>query len=169
MQIPYQGKKPQVHESVFLAPGASIIGDTRIGQDSSVFFGCVLRGDINSITIGRATNVQDLTTLHVASDIPVQIGDEVSIGHGCLIHACTLANRILVGMGSIIMDGVEIGEDCLVAAGSLLPKGKIYYPGSLIIGNPARILRPLTPEEIKSIAQLAKKYVGVKNGYLNNP
>jgi carbonic anhydrase/acetyltransferase-like protein (isoleucine patch superfamily) len=164
--IPFKGLVPTLHSSAYIAPGASIIGDTRIGEDSSVFFGCVLRGDINSISIGRATNVQDLTTVHVASNLGVIIGDEVSIGHGCIIHACTLGNRILVGMGSIIMDGVEIPDNCLIGAGSLLPKGKKYPPGTLILGNPAKVLRSLTPEEVESIPLLAKKYVGVKNQYL---
>ena len=166
MQIPFKGIIPTIHPTVYIAPGASIIGDTCIGEDSSIFFGCVLRGDINSISIGRATNVQDLTTLHVASNLGVIIGDEVSIGHGCIIHACTLGNKILVGMGSILMDGVEVADNCLIAAGSLLPKGKKYPPGSLILGNPAKVLRPLTQEEAESIPLLAIKYIGVKNQYL---
>jgi len=169
MRLPYLNRQPEIGKGVFIAGSADIIGRVVLGDDSSVFFQCVLRADINDIIIGQRSNIQDHTTLHVASHLPVQIGDEVSIGHGCTIHACTLGHRILVGMGAIIMDGCQVGNDCLIAAGSLLPKDKIFPAGHLILGNPAKVNRPLTAEEITGLSALAQKYVGVKNNYLANP
>jgi carbonic anhydrase/acetyltransferase-like protein (isoleucine patch superfamily) len=164
--LSFGDKQPDLGQRVFLAPSADIIGQVRLGEDASVFFQCVLRADINHITVGPRTNIQDQTTVHVASDLGTTIGADVSIGHGCIIHACTLGDRILVGMGAIIMDGVVVGDDCLIAAGSLLSKGKIYEPGSLILGNPAKVVRKLTAEEIAGLAKLAAKYVHVKDVYL---
>jgi gamma-carbonic anhydrase len=158
-------KQPTLGSRVYLAPSADIIGQVVLGTDASVFFQCVLRADINSITVGEATNIQDHTTVHVASDMGTRIGSMVSVGHGCIIHACTVSDRVLVGMGSILMDGAVVGEDSLIAAGSLLPKGKAYPPGSLILGNPAKAVRALSPEEIAGIARLAEKYVKVKDAY----
>jgi len=149
-----------------VAPSADIIGQVILGDDTSIFYQCVLRGDINSITVGARSNIQDHCTLHVASDLSVTLGEDVSVGHGCIIHACTIGDRVLVGMGSIIMDGTTVGEDCLIAAGSLLVKGKVFEPGSLIMGNPARTIRKLTPEEIAGLAKLAAKYIMVKDVYL---
>jgi gamma-carbonic anhydrase len=162
----YLDHKPVLGERVFVAGSADVIGQVTLGDDASVFFQCVLRGDINTIMVGARSNIQDHTTVHLASDTGVIIGDDVSIGHGCTIHACTLGDRVLVGMGAIVMDGCVVGADSLIAAGSLLPKGKVYPAGSLILGNPAKVLRPLSPEEVASIAALAQKYVGVKNHYL---
>lgn len=158
--------RPVLGEGAFVAPSADVIGRVTLGRDASVFFQCVLRADINAITVGDRSNIQDHTTVHVASGLGAVIGADVSVGHGCVIHACTLEDRILVGMGSVIMDGTTVGSDCLIAAGSLLPKGKAFPPGSLILGNPARVSRPLTPEEIAGLAGLAAKYVKVKDVYL---
>jgi gamma-carbonic anhydrase len=160
-------KRPDLGQRVFLAPSADIIGQVRLGEDASVFFQCVLRADINHITVGARTNIQDHTTVHVASDRGTTIGEDVSIGHGCTIHACTVGDRVLVGMGSIIMDGAVIEADCLVAAGSLVPKGKAFATGSLIMGNPAKAVRKLTAEEVQGLAKLAAKYVMVKDVYLD--
>ncbi len=167
MLLPYQGHRPALAPGVFVAQDADVIGRVILGEDASVFFQCVLRGDINSISVGARTNIQDRTVVHVADDFPARVGDDVSVGHGCILHACTVGHRVLVGMGSILMDGVTVGEDSVVGAGSLLPKGKTYPPGSLILGNPARVLRPLTEEEKMDVLRLAGKYVGVKNEYLN--
>ncbi len=167
MILSFGDKRPELGQRVFLAPSADIIGEVRLGEDASVFFQCVLRADINHITVGARTNIQDHTTVHVASDLGTLIGEDVSIGHGCTIHACTLGDRVLVGMGSIIMDGATVGDDSLIAAGSLLSKGKSFAAGSLIMGNPARAIRALTGEEIAGLAKLAAKYVHVKDVYLN--
>ncbi len=163
---PFGPHHPVLGEGAYVAPSADVIGRVTLGRDASVFFQCVLRADINVITVGDRTNIQDHTTVHLASDRGTHIGSDVSIGHGCTIHACTIRDRVLVGMGSIIMDATEVGEDSLVAAGSLLPKGKVFPPGSLILGNPARVARALTPEEVAGLARLAEKYVLVKDAYL---
>lgn len=164
---PFGAHRPSLGEGAYVAPSADVIGRVTLGTDASVFFQCVLRADINTISVGARSNIQDQTTVHVASDLGTVIGERVSIGHGCVIHACTIADRVLIGMGTIIMDGTAVGPDCLVAAGSLLPKGKAYAAGSLIMGNPAKVARKLTPEEIEGLARLADKYVRVKDVYLN--
>lgn len=157
---------PVLGPRAFVAPSADVIGGVELGEDASVFFQCVLRGDINSIRVGPRSNVQDHTTIHVASDLGASLGSDVSVGHGCTIHACRVGDRVLVGMGSIIMDGTVVGDDCLIAAGSLLPKGKVFEAGSLIMGNPAHTVRKLSPEEIAGLTALAQKYVRVKDVYL---
>lgn len=166
MLLPYRDKFPALGARAFVAPDATLVGDVTLGEDSSVFFQSVLRADINAIRIGARSNLQDHCTVHLASDIPTIVGDDVSVGHRCILHACTVGDRVLVGMGSIIMDKVVIGEYSIVGAGSLIPKGKTFPPGSLIVGTPARLVRPLTEEEKASIPKLAAKYVGVKNEYL---
>ncbi len=166
MILNFKGNAPQMADNCFIADNATIIGDVKMGDDSSVFFNSVVRGDINGIEIGERSNIQDNCVLHVSSILKVKIGNEVSVGHSCNIHACTLGDKVLVGMGSIIMDGVEVGTQCIIGAGSLLPKGKKYPPQSLIIGTPARAIRLLTADEIESLTALALKYVGVKNEYL---
>jgi carbonic anhydrase/acetyltransferase-like protein (isoleucine patch superfamily) len=166
--LAFGDSQPVLGPRVFVAPSADVIGRVELGEDASVFFQCVLRADINSIRVGPRTNIQDQTTIHVASDLGTTLGADVSVGHGCVIHACTVGDRVLVGMGSIIMDGTVVGDDCLIAAGSLLPKGKTYAPGSLIMGNPAKPVRKLTAEEIDGLAKLARKYVHVKDVYLHS-
>ena len=166
MLLRYQNFCPTLGLRVFVAHDADVIGRVTLAEDASIFFQCVLRGDINTIEVGARTNIQDHTVVHLASDLPTLIGADVSVGHRCILHACTVRDRVLVGMGSILMDGVVVGEDSIVGAGSLLSRGKTFPPGSLILGNPARVLRPLTEEEKSGIAKLATKYIGVKNNYL---
>jgi gamma-carbonic anhydrase len=164
--LPYRDKYPIIGTRAFVAPDATLIGDVTLGDDASVFFQCVLRGDINAIRVGARSNIQDHTTVHLASAVPTIVGEDVSVGHRCILHACTVGDRVLVGMGSILMDNVVIGEDSIIGAGSLIPKGKVFPPGSLIVGSPARLVRPLTDEEKASIPALARKYIGVKEEYL---
>ena len=166
MLLPFQGVNPILGARVFIAHDADVIGRVTLGEDASIFFQCVLRADINAIEIGARTNIQDHTTVHLASDRPTLIGSDVSVGHRCILHACTVGDRVLVGMGSILMDGSVIGADSIVGAGSLVPKGKAFPPGMLVLGNPARVLRALTEEEKAGIQLLARKYVGVKDAYL---
>lgn len=166
MILSFGDKRPVIGDRVFLAPSADVIGQVTLAEDSSIFFQCVLRADINSISVGARSNIQDQTTIHVASDLGTVIGADVSVGHGCIIHACTIGDRVLVGMGTVIMDGTQVGDDCLIAAGSLLPKGKVFEAGSLIMGNPARATRKLSADEIAGLAKLAAKYVHVKDVYL---
>ncbi len=167
MLLPYHDRFPVIGPRAFVAPDATLIGDVTLGEDASVFFQCVLRADINAIRIGARSNIQDHTTIHLASRIPTVVGEDVSVGHRCILHACTVKDRVLVGMGSILMDDVVIGEDSIVGAGSLIPKGKTFPPGSLIVGSPARLVRPLTDDEKASIPALAHKYLGVKDEYLS--
>jgi carbonic anhydrase/acetyltransferase-like protein (isoleucine patch superfamily) len=164
--LPYQNRLPVLGSGAFVAPDATLIGDVTLGEDASVFFQCVLRADINAISIGARSNIQDHTTIHLASNVPTLVGEDVNVGHRCILHACTIGDRVLVGMGSIVMDNVVIGPDSIIGAGSLIPKGKTFPPGSLIMGSPARLVRALTEEEKASIPGLASKYIGVKNEYL---
>jgi carbonic anhydrase/acetyltransferase-like protein (isoleucine patch superfamily) len=168
MLLPWRDKSPVLGRGAFVAPDATLVGDVTLGEDASVFFQCVLRADINAIRIGARSNIQDHTTIHLASAVPTVVGDDVNVGHRCILHACTIEDRVLVGMGSIIMDNAVIGADSIVGAGTLVPKGKTFPPGSLILGSPARLVRPLTDDEKASIPALARKYVGVKDEYLKS-
>jgi carbonic anhydrase/acetyltransferase-like protein (isoleucine patch superfamily) len=169
MIFPFQGKEPQIHDSCFLAPSADIIGDVEIGENSSVWFQVVIRGDVNSIKIGERTNVQDHSTLHVTRPNQFEgasktgnglvIGDDVTIGHRVTLHGCTIKNRVLVGMGAIIMDKAVIDDDSIVAAGALVTQGKVFPPRSLIQGSPATAVRPLTDKEVAFMTASSANYV----------
>jgi gamma-carbonic anhydrase len=152
---------PNLAPNAFIAPGAVILGDVSLGEDSSVWYGCVLRADIESIRIGRGTNLQDGTIVHLASDRGTVVGDHVTCGHRCLLHACTVGDEVLVGMGAILMDGVEIGSRSIIGAGALVTKGTIIPPGSLVMGSPAKVVRSLTRIEKEGIRHWAEKYVAV--------
>lgn len=166
MIFSYQDTWPEIHETAFIAPSADIVGRVKIGAESSVWFQCVVRGDVHSITIGDRTNVQDLTMLHVTHDrYKLTIGDEVTIGHRALVHGCTIGSQCLIGMGSIIMDGAEIGEQSVVGAGSLVTEGKKFPPRSLIIGSPAKVVRQLSDEEVSRLKYSADHYVRVSQNY----
>jgi carbonic anhydrase/acetyltransferase-like protein (isoleucine patch superfamily) len=150
-----------IKDSVFLASGAQVVGDVEIGENSSIWYNAVLRGDTNPIRIGENTNVQDNAVLHVNRNRGLFIGDNVTIGHGAIVHGCTVGNNVLVGMGSIILDGAEIGDHCIIGAGALVTANKEIPSGSLVYGNPARIIRALTEEEKDSIIISAKNYCEV--------
>jgi carbonic anhydrase/acetyltransferase-like protein (isoleucine patch superfamily) len=164
--ISYNKKHPEIGENVFIAEGVRLIGAVAIGNDSSVFFNSVLRADINSITVGQRTNIQDNCTLHVASDKPVIVGNDVTIGHNVVIHACEIGDNVTVGMSSTVMNGAVIGKNSIVAAGSLVTSNKVFPEGVLILGNPAKVKRELTEEEIEANQKMAVKYMGVKNNYI---
>jgi carbonic anhydrase/acetyltransferase-like protein (isoleucine patch superfamily) len=152
---------PQTGETLFLAWNAEIAGDVRLAQDVSVWFGAVLRGDLQPIIVGRGSNIQDNVTLHVDSVTPCVIGQKVTVGHNAVIHAACVEDQCLIGIGAIIMSRSRIGERSIVGAGSLVTEGKNFPPGSLIYGNPARLVRALTPEEIAGVGATAERYIRV--------
>jgi carbonic anhydrase/acetyltransferase-like protein (isoleucine patch superfamily) len=158
---PHHGHWPKIHDTAFVAPSADLIGEVEIGEHSSVWFQVVIRGDVNWIRIGARTNIQDHSMLHVTRrKSPLTIGDEVTVGHRVTLHGCTVGNRVLLGMGAILLDDCRIGDDCIVAAGALVTKGTVVPPGSLVLGAPAKVVRPLTSEEIAFLKQSAENYVG---------
>ena len=164
---PYGNKKPVVGERVFIAPGARVIGEVELADDVSIFHNAVLRGDINSITVGKGTNIQDNSTVHLARDKGVVIGEGVTVGHNAIVHACKIEDFCIIGMGSCIMDGAVIGHHSVVGAGALVTSGKEYPPYSLITGSPARRVRDLTQEEIAYCEASSGHYIEVKNVFLN--
>lgn len=164
--ISFNGKVPKLGKKVYLADGVRLIGDIEIGDDSSVFFNAVLRADISSIRIGSRTNIQDNVTIHLSHIKGVEIGNDVTIGHNAILHACTIQDHCLIGMGAIVMDGAIIRKNSVVAAGALVTPDKEYPEGSLIIGAPARIGRSLTVEEMEMNARDAANYVIVKDELL---
>ena len=151
----------KIAKSVFLAPGTQVVGDVKIGENSSIWYNAVLRGDTNPIVIGENTNVQDNAVLHVNRNRGLYIGNNVTIGHGAIVHGCTVGNNVLIGMGSIILDGVEIEDHCIIGAGSLVTANKVIPEGSMVYGNPAKVIRMLTEEEKESILVSAKNYCEV--------
>ena len=165
----YKGKVPKIDPSVYLSENVVIIGDVEIGKDSSVWFGTVIRGDVNYIRIGERTNIQDNSVVHVTHEThPTIIGNDVTVGHRAVLHGCVLHNHILVGMGAVIMDGVEIEDFVLVGAGALVTPNKRIPSGVLVAGVPAKIVRDLREEEIELIKESAKNYVAYKNAYMKD-
>ncbi|GEP45674.1 gamma carbonic anhydrase family protein [Brevifollis gellanilyticus] len=160
------GTSPSVPETAFIAPGAVVIGAVELGVESSIWFGSVLRGDINRIIVGSQSNVQDGSVLHVSDDHACVLGDRVTVGHRAIVHACTVEDDVLIGMGAIILDGARIGARSTIAAGALVTKNMQVPPGSLVIGAPAKVVRALTPEEQAANTKLAHKYVEVSRRYL---
>lgn len=166
MQIPFGEKSPQIDPSVLIVPTATIIGDVIIGAESSLWFQVVVRGDVNHIRIGERTNIQDGTVVHVTNQThPTLIGDEVTVGHNVTLHGCTIGDRCLVGIGSIILDGATIGADCMIGAGSLVTPGTEIPPGCLVLGSPAKVKRQLSTEEIAFLKQSADNYLGYMKSY----
>jgi len=157
---PHHGKWPDIHETAWIAPSADVLGEVSVGAQSSVWFQVVIRGDVNTIEIGDRTNIQDHTMLHVTrKKAALKIGDEVTVGHRCMLHGCTIGNRVLVGMGAIVMDHAEIGDESIVGAGALVTEGKKFPARSLIIGSPAKAVRELKPEELAFLPKSSENYV----------
>ncbi len=155
----FQDKKPNIHESCFVAETADIIGDVTIGANSNIWYKAVLRGDDNCIKIGENTNIQDNTVVHISKIYPTIIGDNVTIGHSSIVHACKIGNNTLIGMGAIVLDGAEVGDETIIGAGSLVAQGKKIPSGVLALGSPAKVIRELTDEEKKSLKVSADHYV----------
>ena len=152
-------KQPRIAESVFLAEGSRILGDVTIGEHSSVWYNAVIRGDLAEINIGEYTNIQDLVTIHVNDRQPVTIEDRVTVGHRAILHGCTIRRGSLVGMGAIVLDGAVVGEETTIAAGALVTGNKTYPPRVMLMGIPARVVRELTEEEIRSNYEATERYV----------
>jgi carbonic anhydrase/acetyltransferase-like protein (isoleucine patch superfamily) len=158
-------KKPQIEQSVFIAPTATIIGDVIIGMDSSVWFNCVIRGDVNSISIGEATSIQDLSTLHSDAGKPLTIGNRVTVGHACVLHGCIIEDGCLIGMGAIVMNGAHIGRGSVIAAGSVVTEGKIIPPFSLVTGAPGKVIRTYNESKLDENRSAAQHYVDLARAY----
>lgn len=164
--LTFRGQTPRVDPSVFLAEGATVIGDVEIGAESSVWFGAVIRGDVHWIRIGERTNVQDLAVLHVTTGTaPLTIGSEVTVGHRAILHGCTVEDGSLIGMGAIVLDGATIGKGSLVAAGAVVSVGSVVAPGTLVAGVPATVKRSLRPDEMRSLLQSARHYSDLAKVY----
>jgi carbonic anhydrase/acetyltransferase-like protein (isoleucine patch superfamily) len=158
-------KGPSIHSSAWIVPGATVLGDVILEEESSIWYGAVLRGDLNRIIIGPRSNVQDNAVIHVDTGYPTTVGDLVTIGHTAIVHACKIDNEVLVGMGSIILDDVEVGARSIIGANAVLTMGMKIPPGSLVLGSPAKIRRELTLDEQKDIARWAWGYVETAKQY----
>lgn len=166
---PYEGKSPRFGQRVFVADNAAIIGDVELGDDVSIWFGTTVRGDVNSIRVGRGTNIQDNCTVHVHHDRwSTEIGEAVTVGHGAIVHGCTIQRGALIGMGSRVLDGAVVGESALVGAGALVPEGMHVPPRTLVVGVPAKVKRDLTMEELARLDQSWRNYVDYKERYLSS-
>jgi len=164
----YLRRAPSIHPTAFVAPGAVVLGDVTLEEGSSVWFQAVLRGDINAIKIGPRSNIQDGSVIHLADDFPTIVGELVTVGHKAILHACTVADEVLIGMGAIVLDGAEIGARSIIGAGALVTQHKQIPPGSLVLGSPAKVVRALDHEEQLSIKSWAEKYVEVSRKYREN-
>jgi gamma-carbonic anhydrase len=168
MLRPYRQQWPDVHPTAFVDQSAQVIGRVTIGEASSLWMHVVVRGDVHTIRIGARSNIQDGTVVHVMRDThPTVVGDDVTIGHGALIHGCTIEDRCLIGMGAILLNGAVIGSDSIVAAGTLIPEGQVVPPRSLVMGSPGKVRRPLTEAEVASILDYAQRYVGYRLDYMD--
>ena len=166
---PFRGVRPTIASTAYVDESAQVIGDVVIGEESSVWMNAVVRGDVNTIRIGRRTNIQDGTIVHVMREPshPTVVGDEVTVGHGAILHGCTVADRCLIGMGAILLNGSSVGADCIVAAGTLLTEGAVVPPRSLVMGSPGKVRRALTDGEVAFIRDSAANYVGYRLDYLS--
>ena len=174
MILKFQQWTPELQKNAWVAEGSSVIGRVKMGEDSAVWFGCVVRGDVHFITIGDRTNIQDLSMIHVThhkkADMtdgnPTVIGNDVTVGHRVMLHGCTIEDACLIGMSATILDGAVIGKESIVGAGSLVTKNKKFPPRSLIMGSPAKAVRELSEDEVKELYASAERYVKFKNEYL---
>ncbi len=164
--LPYRGVTPVFGRDVFLASNATVVGKVVLGDESNVWFGAVLRGDVGSITVGRRTNIQDLTMVHMTGGISdTRIGDDVTIGHSAVLHGCEIGHRCLVGMGAILLDNVVVGDECVIGAGALLKQRMVVPPRSLVLGSPARIVRPVNETELRMGVEAAQRYLELARDY----
>ena len=170
MLRPYRGVSPRVHPTAFIDDSAQVIGDVEIGEESGVWMNAVVRGDVHSIRVGRRSNIQDGTVVHAQSATsgahPTVIGNSVTIGHGALVHGCTIDDQCLIGIGAIVLNGAHVGMQSIIAAGALVTEGMKVPPKSLVMGSPAKVKRLLTQTEISEILAYADRYVGYRLEYM---
>ncbi|GAB0169685.1 gamma carbonic anhydrase family protein [Lysinibacillus sp. CTST325] len=159
MIYPFKGKKPNIDPSVFIADYATVTGDVTIGAETTIWFNTVIRGDVSPTIIGKRVSIQDLCCLHQSPKYPLIIEDEVTVGHQVTLHSCTIRKKALIGMGSIVLDGAEIGEGAFIGAGSLVPPGKVIPPNSLALGRPAKVVRELNDEDKEDMERIIREYV----------
>ncbi|MBN2796683.1 MAG: gamma carbonic anhydrase family protein [Clostridia bacterium] len=159
MILSYRSHEPKIHDSCFVAPSSDIIGKVTMKEDASIWYGAVIRGDVATIEIGERTNVQDNVTIHVANGYPTLIGNDVTIGHNAVVHGCTIGNRVLIGMGAIVLDGAVIEDDVIIGAGALIPPGKVIPSKSLVVGSPGKVVRNLDEEALEGLLKSANIYV----------
>jgi len=162
----YRGFKPVVAGDVFIAPGASLIGRVSVGRGSSIWYNAVIRGDVDSVTIGEETNIQDNATIHVGRGSPVQIGNRVTVGHNAVLHGCTVEDEVLVGIGAIVLNGAVIGRGSIIGAGALVPSGTVIPPRSLVIGIPGKVVRELADDELPAARGNYRRYCELSREYL---
>ena len=153
------GIVPQISDSAWVADSAQVMGQVALADDANVWFGVVIRGDMDAIQIGKRTNIQDLSVLHADAGMPLTIGDDVTVGHHVMLHGCTVGDGSLIGIGAIVLNGAKIGKGCLVGAGSLVTEGKEFPDGSMIMGSPAKVVRQLSPEQLQGLLNSAEHYV----------
>lgn len=159
------GVSPQVSASAWVADSAQVMGRVALADDANVWFGVVIRGDTETITVGKGSNIQDMSVLHADVGMPLVVGEGVTVGHKVMLHGCTIGDNSLIGIGAVVLNGAKIGDNCLVGAGSLVTEGKQFADGSLIVGSPARAIRQLSPEQIEGLRQSAQHYVSNANLY----
>ena len=150
---------------LFVAPTATVIGDVALGVDTGIWFGAVLRGDRARIEVGAGSNIQDNAVVHTSRGFPARIGREVSVGHGAILHGCTIGDRVLVGMGAIVMNGAVVGEDTIIAAGAVVTEGTAIPPGSVVMGVPAKVMKPASPDQKEGIRKNAESYIRLAKSY----
>lgn len=154
------GTAPRIADSAWVADSAQVMGNVELADDVSIWFGVVIRGDTETIRIGRRTNIQDMSVLHADIGMPLTLGEDVTVGHQVMLHGCTIGDGSLIGIGAVVLNGAKIGKNCLVGAGSLVTEGKEFPDGSMILGSPAKVVRQLTPEQLQGLRLGAQLYVG---------
>ncbi|MEG0296648.1 MAG: gamma carbonic anhydrase family protein [Clostridium sp.] len=165
MILTFKDKSPKIKDSTYISESVDIIGDVEIQDDANIWFGTRIRGDMNFVKIGKNTNIQENSVVHVDTNSECILGDNVTVGHGAIIHGCIISNNVLVGMGSIILNDAKIGENTIIGAGSLVPQGKEIPSGVLALGSPVKVIRELTEDEIKNIQKSADNYVAISKEY----
>ena len=168
MILSVAGRQPLVHESVFVADNATVVGDVSLAEGVSVWFGAVVRGDVDAIHVDQGTNIQDGAVLHVDAGMPLHIGRDVTVGHAAVLHGCTVGDGTLIGIKSVVLNGAKIGKNCLIGANALVTENKVIPDGSLVVGSPGKVLRMLSDAEINAMLQNARHYVELSAHYLHS-